>query len=132
MNTNVIVSAIGWSGPPSRLLEACLRGKLKLFVSPAILQEVAEVLARPKLAVLARHPDLPAILTWLHHPDRLVFPTAEPRIVEEDPDDDKVIACAVEAKAEAIISGDEHLLRLGTYEGITIMTPEQACARWGV
>lgn len=70
MDTNVTVSAIGWSGPPSRLLEACLRGKLKLSVSPAIPHEVAEVLARPKLAVLARHPDLPAVLTWLHHDAR--------------------------------------------------------------
>lgn len=131
MDTNVIVSAIGWSGLPARLLEACLKGRLRLFVSPAILQEVSEVLARPKLAVLARHPDLPVVLAWLHHPDRLVFPTAALRAAE-DPDDDKVIACAVAAKAEAIITGDDHLLRLGAYQGIAIVTPEQACARWGV
>ncbi|MDI6908013.1 MAG: putative toxin-antitoxin system toxin component, PIN family [Thermoanaerobacterales bacterium] len=132
MDTNVIVSAIGWNGPPSRLLEACLKGRLRLFISPASLQEVAEVLARPKLAVVARHPDLPPVLAWLHHPARLVFPAAEPRVVEEDPDDNKVVACAVEAKAEAVITGDDHLLRLGTCEGIAIITPDQACARWGV
>lgn len=132
MDTNVTVSAIGWSGPPSRLLEACLKGKLRLFISLAILQEVAEVLARPKLAVVAGHPDLPVVLAWLHHPARLIFPAAEPRVVEEDPDDNKVIACGVEARAEAIITGDEHLLRVGSYEGIAIMTPDQACVRWGL
>lgn len=46
-------------------------------------------------------------------------------MIANDPDDDKFLACAVAAKASAIISGDPHLLALGSYRGIRIMTPVQ-------
>lgn len=132
LDTNTLVSALGWSGPPQRLLDACMKGRLSLFVSPAILDELVAVLARPKLALLAGHPDLPLVLSWLYHPDRLVIPAREYKVVRQDPDDDKVIACAVAAGAEAIISGDSHLRRLGEFRGIMILRPREACERWGV
>ncbi len=132
MDTNTLVSAIGWTGPPQRLLEACLQGRLLLYVSPPILDELVNVLSRPKLAVLAEHPDLPVILRWLYHPARLVIPLQEFKIVEQASDDDKVIACAVEARVEAIVSGDNHLLQLGTFHDILILKPREACERLGI
>lgn len=44
-------------------------------------------------------------------------------VVADDPDDDKFLDCAVAAQAEIIVSGDEHLLSLGSFQGIQILTP---------
>ncbi|MDN5344028.1 MAG: uncharacterized protein PWQ18_139 [Clostridia bacterium] len=132
LDTNVLVSAIGWGGPPGRILEACLYGKLKLYISPALLDELSEVLARPKLKVIAGHPDLPVILTWLASPEHLVIPDFEPCVIARDPDDNKVLACALAAKADAVISGDEHLLALRVYEGIRILRAAEAVKIWNI
>ncbi|MGI9861191.1 putative toxin-antitoxin system toxin component, PIN family [Moorella naiadis] len=131
-DTNVLVSAIGWKGPPHRLLEACLHGKLKFYISPALLDELSEVLARPKLSVIAGHPDLPVILTWLSTSEHIVIPNFEPCVIARDPDDNKVLACAIAAKADAVISGDEHLLDLQVHEGISILRAEAACKMWNI
>lgn len=53
-------------------------------------------------------------------------PTHTPRVVASDPDDDHVIACAVAAKAESIISGDKHLLTIKFYQNISILSPADA------
>lgn len=119
---DVLVSAIGWEGPPSRILRACRRGRLDLVLSPALLDELVRVLAYPKLARLAAHPDLPNILAWLHRPEHLVVPTRAIDAVAEDPPDNRVLEAAVAGRAEAIVSGDDHLLRLGGFEGIPIVT----------
>jgi len=58
-----------------------------------------------------------------------VSPLAVPRVVEHDPADDHVIACAVAAQADAIVSGDHHLLELGQHHGIAIITAIDAMAR---
>lgn len=132
MDTNCIVSAIGWEDPPHRLLRACLKGQIELYISPAILQELTEVLVRPRLAVVAAHPDLPAVLSWLHRAAHLVFPVATLDVVKEDPDDNRVIECAIEAGADVVITGDDHLASLKCYEGIVFLRPHEACTRFGV
>ncbi|KYH33576.1 putative toxin-antitoxin system toxin component, PIN family [Neomoorella mulderi] len=131
-DTNVLVSAIGWEGPPHRLLEACLHGRLKLYTSNALLEELSKVLARPKLKVIAGHPDLPVILTWLASPEHIVIPEFEPGVITRDPADNKVLACALAAKADAIISGDEHLLDLRVYNEIKILRAAEACKMWNI
>ncbi len=57
---------------------------------------------------------------------RLVSPTHIPRVVSGDPDDNHVIACGLAAGVDAIVSGDQHLLRLAKYEGMRILTPSEA------
>lgn len=57
----------------------------------------------------------------------VVQPTAVPRVVPNDADDDQVLACALAVNAELIVSGDKHLLGLGgQYEGIRIVAPAEA------
>jgi predicted nucleic acid-binding protein len=56
-----------------------------------------------------------------------VQPVAVPRVVPDDAEDDQVLACALAANAELIVSGDKHLLSLGSqYQGMPIVTPAQA------
>ncbi|WP_338824199.1 hypothetical protein MHOCP_23200 [Moorella humiferrea] len=126
-DTNVLVSAIGWEGPPHGLLEACLHGRLKLYISNTVLLEkLSKVLARPKLKVIVGHPDLPVILAWLASLEHIVIPEFEPDVITMDPADNKVLACALAAKADAIISGDDHLLNLRVYNEIKILRAAQA------
>ena len=59
----------------------------------------------------------------------LVTPLAAPPVIAADPDDDQVIAAALAAQADLIVSGDRHLLALGTYQGIRVVTPAEALTR---
>ena len=58
---------------------------------------------------------------------KVIRPKRIGRVVPDDPDDDAVIACALAARAELIVSGDKHLLGLGgQYQGIRIVAPAEA------
>ena len=128
LDTNVVVSALLWGGAPYRLVQAAVAGDIELFTSPMLVTELGEILARKHLrAKLAEHHTSAAELTALYGDlARPVSPLATPRVVPYDPDDDHVVACALAASAEAIISGDRHLLRLAQYKGIRIFTVAQA------
>jgi len=65
------------------------------------------------------------ILEFVFSWSRFVQPKETVAVIAEDPDDDKFLACAVAANTSAIISGDPHLLGLGSYRNIPIMTPAQ-------
>ncbi|MFH0802468.1 MAG: putative toxin-antitoxin system toxin component, PIN family [bacterium] len=126
LDTNTLVSAIGWSGPPQKILNACLQGKFEFYISQALLEEFIKVISRPKLKVIAQHPDLPLILSWLYQPVHLVRTHTVISVIKKDPADNRVLECAVEADAEFIISGDKHLLALEEFQGIKILTPAEA------
>lgn len=124
-DTNVIVSAILWVGTPHTILAAAEEARLTLCVSPALLQELEGVLHRPKFAPRLRAlqvsaEDLTAGYARLAH---VVLPRRVMRVVEADPADDEVLACAVAARAKFIISGDADLLRLRTYKRMPILSP---------
>lgn len=51
-------------------------------------------------------------------------------VIKRDPDDDRILACALAAEAEWLISGDDHLLRLRRYKGISIVTPSRFSRIW--
>lgn len=132
LDTDTLVSAIGWEGTPARILQACRAGRFSVITSPQLLEELTRVLTYPKLRVVAQHPDLPEILKWLHAPEQVVIPRRTVHIITVDPADNRVLEAAVEAKADVIISGDEHLLGLKIFEGIPILTPAAFCQKWSV
>jgi putative PIN family toxin of toxin-antitoxin system len=106
-------------------------GTLTLSTSASLLAELADVLHRPKFAQrLARANVTPPTLVFGYAAlARLVVPAPIGPVVEADPDDDAVLACAVAARAEVIVSGDSALLALESYEGILIITAAQLMAR---
>jgi putative PIN family toxin of toxin-antitoxin system len=113
------------------VLDAARTGTLALSTSAALLGELAEVLQRPKFAErLARANVTPYTFVFGYAAlARLVVPVPIEPVVEADPDDDTVLAWAVAACAEVIVSGDRALLTLGSYEGIPIITAVQLMAR---
>ena len=129
IDTNVVVSGLLWLGNPGRLLEAAALGQVTLYTSPALLAELATTLATPKLArpIIRSGLTLDDLLARYANVAIVVQPATVPRIVPNDPDDDQVIAAAVEARADLIVSGDKDLHDLGgSYNGIRIVTPAQA------
>ena len=133
-DTNVVLSALLWRGTPYRLFQAIRQHKQgQIFTSAFLIAELAEVLTRPspvkRLAAIGR--TARGVLADYVAVIELVTPDLVPRVVMADADDDHVIAAAVAAQAEVIVSGDRHLLELGTHQGIRILTPAQALERIG-
>jgi putative PIN family toxin of toxin-antitoxin system len=128
LDTNVVISALLWRGTPYRLLEAIRRQEgFQLYSSSTLLEELADVASRPALTkrLAAIGKTAPQILTDYLEAIELVEPVDVPRVAR-DPDDDHVLACALAASAELIVSGDLDLLALTAYERIPIVTPAAA------
>lgn len=128
LDTNVVVSALLWGGTPYRLLQLAVEGEVELFTSPVLAAELGEILARPHLAakLIEQGTTADAVMTLYQEFARAVSPLFVPRVVPNDPDDDHVIACALAAQADIIVSGDKHLLGLREYQGMPIVTAAQA------
>lgn len=124
-DTNAVISGLFWLGPPRAVLEAARAGALRLFTSPALLAELDDVLSRPKFAarLAAARTTSPQLVLGFAALAHHVNPAAVPNVILADPDDDAVLACAVEARAQVIVSGDNHLRSLGEFQGIPILTP---------
>lgn len=119
-DTNILFSAVGWQGKPYQCVELARAGVVEGVTCRELLDELAEKL-QSKLSFspaqsLATVADL---LTFL----RVVPIAGQLKAVPADPDDDKVLECAVQAGATQIVTGDRrHLLPLGAFKGIPIVT----------
>lgn len=132
-DTSVVVSGLLWRGAPHQVLVAARTGAIDLFTSAALLAELEDVLQRPKFARRLRQASVEPRELVLGYAalSAIVRPTAIPVVVGADPDDDHVLACASTAQAEAIVSGDSHLLDLQEYRNIPILTTHALLARLG-
>jgi len=122
LDTNTIISGIGWSGPPRGVLDAAIDGKFVLLTSPDLLDEVRHVLSYPRLRTLPqlRVQEVLALLPIVAH---MVDPEERLSVIRRDPADNRVLECAVAGKASHIVSGDDHLLGLKSIRGIRVVTP---------
>ena len=120
-----------WGGTPHALLEHVRNGTLTLISSPALLAELARVLERPKFDVilLRSHTSRAQTLAEVRQLAEVIDPPPLAQPVCRDPDDDAVLALAIAAQADIVISGDDDLLCLGSFEGIPVLTPAQALQR---
>ena len=122
LDTNTIISAIGWKhSKPRRILEACLSGKYLLVESSGLLKEFVAVMERPKFGFISEEQKKELWARLINYCE-IVEPTKKINIIKSDPSDNKVLECALEGKAQYIVSGDNHLLRLKVYMGIRIVT----------
>ncbi|MBA4369565.1 MAG: putative toxin-antitoxin system toxin component, PIN family [Desulfobacterium sp.] len=121
LDTNVFISGIFFSGPPSQILKAWEKQSLKIVLSQQILDEYQRV--ADELSTKYPLVDIMPIIELLTIYGQFVDTKDVDISICEDPDDDKFIECAIAGKCEIIVSGDAHLLRLTAYKGIKIIKP---------
>lgn len=135
VDTNTLISGLLWQGPSARLLSGALGGQAQMFLSLPLLLELQETLQHPKFAQrLAGRGETAATLTARFRaacheatPARIMPPPGL-----RDPDDAHVLACAAGAEADAIVTGDNDLLALGSFEGIPIIKAAEALKLLGL
>jgi putative PIN family toxin of toxin-antitoxin system len=117
-DANLYISALIWNGKPEQLLEMALARKVRLFISDAIMDEVVEVLEEkfnhsPKRLALEKQ--------YLSKCTVRCVPKIKLDVVKDDPEDNKIVECAVHSRSEAIITNDDDLLRMKSYDGIRML-----------
>lgn len=133
-DTNVLVSGLLWKGAPRHVLSQVENGKIALFTSRDLLDEMERVLSYPRVARIFENSGMTKrdILCWVVEYSTIMLPRPLPSmIVSADPSDDNVLACAVAADADVIVSGDKHVLALEEFDGIPIMRPAMFLKRIG-
>lgn len=130
-DTSTIVSGLLWQGAPRQVLDAARAGRINLLTSAALLAELEDVLTRVKFAERLQRVGITPRELILGY--AALAPLIEPAqiapVITADADDDAVLACAIGAQAEAIVSGDSHLLKLREYQGIPILTATELLLR---
>ena len=128
IDTNVLLSGLLWHGAPHTLFNQARDGTVDLMMSQILMDELAEVITRQKFAaILQRTSRTPErILLELRTFAEMVAAPPLLQPVCRDPDDDAVLACALAAQADLIVSGDDDLLVLKQFQEIRIVTPAQA------
>jgi len=125
VDTNVFVSSfLSPGGAPRRIIDLWKTGEIILCLSSPIIEEYVLVIGR---LGLESEPEMGEILRLFKKKANILFtaPPGDLKAVEADPADDKFIECAIHATAGFIISGDRHLLNVGSYEGVRIVTPAE-------
>ena len=114
LDTNIVVAGLLWSGKPRRLVDLAFEGKVILLSSPEMMAEFATVLTRSKFdrQIAATGGTISALVRGYLQLVQLVDPVRL-KSIAPDPDDDWVIATAIAANADLIVTGDKPFLSVG-------------------
>ena len=131
LDTNTLISGIFWDGNEARVIEEAENNKVQLFISTKLLQELEGVLKREKFTrkLEGKESTVEQAVAKIALIATLIEPAKKINIIKDDPDDNLVLECAVTARADLIISGDKHLLKLQRYSGIDIMSARDFLSR---
>ena len=127
LDTNVWVSAMIWGGLPAEVINAAENNSIRIITSEEIIKEINQTLAYPKLkriyekAGVTRQELVEAALRI----GKLTEVTTKVNIVHEDKADNKFLECAFDSKADFLVTGDEHLLKIKRYKRTRIRSVKQ-------
>ena len=121
LDTNVIISGLGWEGNPRKIVNFWKTGKIILCISAKVLNEYIEVLERNIIPAN----DYKWFIRLIEEKKNIeiVKPKKHFNVVKEDPDDNIFLDCGIESNVKYIITGDEHLLKLKKFDSIKIVSP---------
>lgn len=127
-DTNTLISGFLWQGPPRQILELASQKVCTLYTSPVLIEEFAAVITRRKFDTRLQAAQLTGkvLVEFYLHIAELIVPEPLKEPACRDPDDDHILACALAAQADCIVSGDADLLDLVSYQTIPIITPAAA------
>ena len=126
VDTNILVSSlIVPRGISAQLMEHWRRRSFYLLTSEPVLEECTRVLQYPRIR--RKYPltdqEILRFITFLREQCEVVWPEMALDAVAQDPDDNRILECAVAGGADYIVTGDDHLLRLGQYQDIQVVPP---------
>ena len=130
-DTNVFISALLWEGIPHELLVLAENGILKIFASIEMIEELEDVLKRPKFQQRIRklQTSVPELMLGVVNLVEIILPKITVPItlneLPEDRDDVMFLECAIAAQVKYLISGDQHLLSLNMVRNIHVLTPSE-------
>lgn len=121
IDTNIIISAIGFGGKPREILQLVLEKKVQAITTPVLLAELGDVVEKkfPKLSN-----DFEKIFRQIRKKFLIVKPQMSIHILEDEPDN-RVLEAAVKGKCTYIVTGDKELLNLGVFRKIKIVKANQ-------
>jgi len=124
LDTNVLISSLLKAKSKARdIYRLVLRGEIELYTSVDLISELSRVLEYPKFKFEKLQKEV-FLKNLMKVATVLVDPKLRVNVIKEDPPDNKLLECSVEAKADYLISGDnEHLLPLENFQGIKIISP---------
>ncbi|MBV6506356.1 MAG: hypothetical protein ILNGONEN_01931 [Syntrophorhabdaceae bacterium] len=126
LDTNVVVSAyLVPTGKPAEILSLTRKGKLHIFLSREIIDEIKQTLLSPKLRKIHKN-TTEQISLFIGAFSKAATVTQGTKLVDfikDDPDDNKILACALEGRVDYIVSGDHHLTDLKSFQSISIVNP---------
>ncbi|MEK6544696.1 MAG: putative toxin-antitoxin system toxin component, PIN family [Elusimicrobiota bacterium] len=126
-DTNILVSAFLFGGKPALAVNQALKGDILAFTSPILLAELSRILIE-KFRLTPLSAD--AFTAEWKDSVQVIEPTTRISMVKNDPSDDRVLECALTSHADAIVSGDRHLLTLKVFRSIPILNPAAYLAHW--
>lgn len=131
LDTNTALSGLVWRGTPSRVIAAAEHGRVTIATSDILLAELHLVMSRRKFVKPMARQKVEASERFETYKALavVVLPASIQPAITRDPADDHVLAAALGANADLIVSGDAHLLDLKRYLGIHIVTAAEAVAR---
>lgn len=131
LDTNTTVSGLLWHGGPGKLIDAAQAKTISLYTSAPLLAELRGVIGRPKFArqLESRGLDVAAVFDGFAALANIITPAIITPAIKNDATDDAVLACALAAQADLIVSGDAHLLNFKAYHRIPIVAAGEALAR---
>ena len=123
LDTNIIISAIICNGKPRKLFQLGINGKYQILMSGEMLDELSEVLQRPKFKITGK--DIIHIVSALVESSKNVPVTSNFQVTTKDPDDNIIINTAYDGNADYIVSGDKIITDLKNFRGIKIVSVDE-------
>jgi len=123
LDTNILISALGWTGNPKQVFDKIVNGEVELVISNEQFNELSEAIEYPKFQFTQQQKD--RFKSLVLELSNFVKPLERIDAVKKDPDDNMVLEAAVAGNAEYIVSGDPDLLELKEFRGIKIRTPRK-------
>jgi uncharacterized protein len=130
IDTNVLIAGMLKGSTTTRqIINHLSQSKFKLIISPESLEELIEVMNRPKFHPIISRETAAMTMEIIKTQAIFIKPLKKLHIVKEDPDDNMFLELALEAAADCLVSGDDHLLSLKSFRGIPIIKPKEFLTR---